>query len=682
MADLTHLENQLRTAPGILDCGAVEGRDAAGNETRTVFLVVGRDFDREVLRQYCLKAVDAVFLPFQMAVLTAIPRSASGAVDRTALAQLAALPAAPDRAAILQGAMEADRAMRFDEAIALFREAYALQPDNYNPLRDVGRILLLQGRAVEARAVLEVVARKLPRAPDVLVNLGVATMDSGDIAGALPNFQMAIVADPGFAPAHFNLGRALIALQRPDEAIPALAEAARLQPQKAENISMLATAYASAKRLSEAAESFQRSLALSPDHPIANHNLGVVLQELNRPSEAIPYFERAIAREPNYADAHRGIGLALDTMGRRKEAVRHLEDAARIRPGSGLYLRDIAQLAPEDDRPIAERRLDDAISDSRMPAHERVHLLAGKSYLRDRVGDHDGAFRHASEANALARSLFSYDESDELAIFDRVAEASRRMGSVASTAAHGNSPIFIVGMPRSGTTLVEQILASHPDVFGAGETDHLGESLLALGLGPFSGPQFMDGLPSLDPRRFATAGKDYLARTNALGSKPRVVSKTLANYLRLDLLRRMLPDARIILVVRDPRDTCVSRFMSVFFPGNPYAHELGELGRYHRRYERLMEFWRDAFPANAFLDVSYERLVADPEAEIRKILDYCNLAWDQKCLRFYETPRVISTPTRNEVRQPISSAPVGRWRRYERHLGPLLAALQSTPQNS
>jgi tetratricopeptide (TPR) repeat protein len=407
--------------------------------------------------------------------------------------------------------------------------------------------------------------------------------------------------------------------------------------------------------------------------------LGVALQDLNRPEEAVPQFERAIGIDPGFADAHRSIGIALQTMGRLDEARTHLEKALALAPRTGRHLRDLAESLEASEIEPFQARIEALLSDKTpLPAEDRIHLLAAMSSLQNRLGHYERAFQYAIEANTLARATHEYDEPSTFQAFRDVQKAfsPALLADKRDFGLESKLPIFIIGMPRSGSTLLEHILASHSKVHGAGEIDHLRSSVSALGRGPFGTPEFYNALPSMTNSEFTTAATSYLRRLGSLGSEPRVATKDLSNFYKVGLIHLMLPKAKFVHIVRDPIDTSVSRFMSVFHPGNAFAHNLAELGRYHRRYELLMDYWRSVLPAGIMLDVQYEDLVSNPEVEIRKLLAHCELEWEDACLDFHRTDRAVTTPTRRQVRQPAYLSSVGRWRRYRNFLEPLLEGLE------
>ena len=233
-------------------------------------------------------------------------------------------------------------------------------------------------------------------------------------------------------------------------------------------------------------------------------------------------------------------------------------------------------------------------------------------------------------------------------------------------------PVFILGMPRSGTTLVEQILASHPRVFGAGELFYLPE-LVSAGQ---AGSRFPGDFPTLSGERLREIGRRYCERLQSLAPKAdRITDKLPANFRFAGLIHLVLPKARIIHVRRDPVDTCFSCYSKLFPSGQDYTFELGELGRYYRGYESLMEHWRSVLPAGAMLEVQYETLVADIEGQARRMIEYCGLEWDERCLRFYETERSVRTASFAQVHKPLYGNAVGRWRPYRAHLRGLLDTL-------
>jgi len=280
----------------------------------------------------------------------------------------------------------------------------------------------------------------------------------------------------------------------------------------------------------------------------------------------------------------------------------------------------------------------------------------------------------------LKRRRISYDEAASLALFDRI-RAVFSPDFLSSRAGSGNPsrrPIFIVGMMRSGSTLVEQILASHPDVFAAGERLDFKEVYQELSASLASREKYPDTVPLFTAEQFRRLGDEYLTRIEPLAAghtASRISDKLPGNFSVVGLIHLALPNARIVHTIRDPVDTCLSCYSMLFGDDQPFAFDLGELGRYYRGYARLMEHWHRVLPKNAILSVKYEDLVGDFENQVRRILDHCGLEWNEACLSFYQTDRPVRTVSQVQVRQPLYQGSIGRWRPEGGILRPLLEGL-------
>jgi tetratricopeptide (TPR) repeat protein len=462
-------------------------------------------------------------------------------------------------------------------------------------------------------------------------------------------------------------------------------------------------------RLAEAEAHYRTVLVAFPRHPEALHGIGLISLHTGRFAEAIWHFEQVLAAEPRRASALMGLGDALAANGRQDDATDVLRRLIALEPGNaaahyalGHALKQLGQFAnsrTEFGRAVAlepgNPRLHYALAESapftdgdvRLPpledlargdsrftglARAELHFALFKAY--DDLKRHDEAFAHLAKGNRLWRSLLPYDESAIAAFFASLRQTYTKtaVAALAGTGHVSNMPVFVVGMPRSGTTLVEQILASHPDVFGGGELQYV-QDLLQAGL---AGPRYPMGLAELGPSGLRQFGGHYCLRLSRLAPNvERIVDKLPANFRHLGLLHLALPQARLIHVARDARDTCFSCYTQLFANGLNYAYDLGELGRYYKLAASLMEHWQTVLPRNAILDVQYESLVADFENEAKRLVAFCGLDWDESCLRFHETQRAVRTKSEFQVRRPLFTTSIGRWRPYERWLEPLFDAL-------
>lgn len=420
---------------------------------------------------------------------------------------------------------------------------------------------------------------------------------------------------------------------------------------------------------------FKRAAAAAPQSADAYCNLGISLNALARPGEALVAFDRALSIDPGHAHAQSGRGSAMLNLGRLDEARAAFERAVALMPAKPVFHYNLAESKRfrEGDPQIKELEALARDKTSFAPG-ERIYLHFALAKAYDDLKRYRPAFAHLKQGNALKRASLVYDETQAFDMLAGIA-AMFTPETMAARAGSGNSsevPIFIVGMPRSGTTLVEQMLASHPSVFGAGELNALTESIAPGG----STAPFALDVAKLSGDAIRRIGDRYLEKILPLAPNAlRIVDKMPGNFFHAGLIHLALPKARIIHMRRDPTDTCFSCFSKLFTKGHVYIYELGELGRYYRAYATLMAHWRAVLPASAMLEVEYETLVSDFEREARRIVAFCGLEWDARCLDFHKTERNVRTMSAFQVRRPVYVSSVGRWRPYAEWLGPLIDAL-------
>ncbi len=440
---------------------------------------------------------------------------------------------------------------------------------------------------------------------------------------------------------HNNLGVALRAEDQHDKAVVAYRRARALAPGDPAICINLGRALAACGYLAQSRSAFARAASLAPHAAAPWLHLGVVEQEFGHVRPALAAFDQALRRDQAcvsawYSRSDLKTFVSDDPDIARMEALLPLVD----RPG-----------VPPDD-PI------------------NLRFALGKAWLD--VGDDDRAFACFHEANRRKRAGFAYDIEADIARMGAIAEGFtpevlRQLGGLGDPS---ETPVFIIGLPRSGSSLVEQILASHPDIAGIGETAIL-TRLAGSGMAVLAEPgdHAADGLAQL--------ARAYLGRVSTLApGRLRVVDKELSHLRLAGLIHLMLPNARIIQCGRDLIDTCLSCYTHRFGGDQPFAYDLGELGRYARGAETLMAHWRAVLPGDRLMDVAYEDVVEDLEGQARRLVAFCGLPWDPACLRFHETSRAVRSSSSRQVRQALYGSSVGRWRRFERHLGPLLAALE------
>jgi tetratricopeptide (TPR) repeat protein len=585
-----------------------------------------------------------------------------------------AVALAPDLAPAHYGLASALLALgRAADALARLDQGLALEPDFAAAMTAKGSVLQALGRAEEAVTWHERALALTPDDASAHNNLGTALQALGRHEPASAHYAQALALDAASADFHVNRGKALHQLGRDEEAVAHYERALALAPRDAGALNDLGNALQSLGRHGEAVARYEQALALQPDFAAAHGNLANSLHALERHGEAIAHYQAAMAAKPGNAVAASNLGTALREIGRLAEARRAFEYAVALAPERALFhlnLAEVKRFAAGDPQLPALETL--ALRAEALPPEEQVELHFALAKARADLGEHAQAFRHLRQANALKRRTIAYDEATTLGELARIRSVftPALMRAKAGLGDPSALPVFIIGMPRSGTSLVEQIAASHPEIHGAGELSEFPAAAMA------GVADFPDGVAALAGDGLRGLGARYLAGLAPRAPAARRITDKLPSNFRLaGLIHLALPQARIIHVRRDPADTCWSCFATLFTAGQPFAYDLGELGRYFRAYEALMAHWRAVLPEGAMLEIRYEDIVADLEREARRIIAFCGLAWDAACLAFHATERPVRTASAAQVRQPIYHDAIGRWRRYGEELGPLLAAL-------
>lgn len=438
-------------------------------------------------------------------------------------------------------------------------------------------------------------------------------------------------------------------------------------------------ALAALGRFDAAEGAYRRALALRPQDAQVLCSWAAALAEDGRPEEAEQKARQAIALNPRLAQAHNNLALILKETGRLREAKAAAKQAIELAPRNPAYYEHLGMVHTfaEGDRYLtALEGLAENLSS--LGDTDRIHLHFALGKANEDISRFEDAFSHWLKGNALKRQQVGYDEAQTLAriehtraTFTRDVVAGREHSGVPSAL-----PIFVVGMPRSGSTLIEQILASHPLVCGGGELNLFDDSVGAMRNGLRGAPLFPDMVVDMSAEHCAALGSFYIDGLKKHAPQAaRITDKMPGNFLLVGLIHLALPNATIIHAVRDPADTCVSCFATNFTRGQPFTYDLAELGRHYNAYRSLMAHWHDILPPGRILDVHYEELVADLPGVARRIVEQCGLTWDARCLDFHRSERAVRTASAAQVRKPIYQSSVGRWRKYQSFLGPLLAEL-------
>ncbi len=431
-------------------------------------------------------------------------------------------------------------------------------------------------------------------------------------------------------------------------------------------------------RFNEAEALYQQVLREDPGNSSAMLALGILYSKREKPEQAIAKIQQLIEREPDNVEAHLRLGDVHRDHGRLDDAADSYRRALEYRPDSLHALSSLSIITRHTDYTDEIRRLESHFQDPDLPDASRRSLgfILGKAF--DDLGDYPKAFDYFTEANRLAKAQYSYSLPAQIdylkkmqEYFDEVHFERHR-----NTGIEDDSPIFVTGMPRSGTTLIEQILASHPDVYGGGERNDIPN--IVRELNRITNHPFPINMNLATAEILNEKARRYVTGIKSLaGSKQYFTDKAVSNIMYIGLIATMLPNAKIVYCSRDPRDQGLSCFQKDFGDTQPYCYDLSDIGTVNRESGQLMDHWLRVLP-DRIHPVRYEELVSDFENQVQSLLEYCGLPFDSRCLDFHQTKRLLNTQSLAQVRQPVYRSSVGRWKNYERQLQPLIEALEMT----
>ena len=621
---------------------------------------------------------------------------------------LADQPGEPNLTSLLGAAL--NRQGRGAEAEPLLRRALDEEPNYAKGHEELGRSLLQQGRAEEALSSLRQAVALDPKLQSAQIALVHALGESGRVTEAEAQMQEFLHADPA---------RELIAqggqhqrAGRLGEAEAAYREILRRDPRHVEALRLLALIAMKTEHYGQAEQLLKRVVEIAPDFLAAWIDLSrVQLEKLDLPGAqasierarllnprsaqvlihaatvearsgrheaAIANYRLATEINPRSTGAFLGLGNTLKTIGRQAEAIEAYRQAAALRPEQSEAWWSLSNLKTFRFEDTEVETMERQLESASLAEEARVQFSFALGKAMEDRGDFAGAFAHYERGNRTRRRLESYDPVQTEVINERI----RVVFDADFLVRHGGSghpdpaPIFVVGMPRSGSTLIEQVLASHSAVEATHELPEVGRLIQRMNRDRDDKLTYPEVVGHFDAGDFAAFGRAYVEATRQYrGGAARFIDKNPNNFANVGLLSVALPNARFINTCRHPLDNCFSCYRQLFARGQPFTYDLVELGEYYLEYDRMMRHWHAVLPGRV-LDVHYEDVVADLGHQARRVLEYCGLPWEDACLRFHETERAIRTASSEQVRQPIYESSIGIWRRYERELAPLLDVLQ------
>lgn len=611
------------------------------------------------------------------------------------------------------------KARKLAEAEQYLRHSIQLAPNFAKPHADLGHLLLQTRRAEEAAVILQKAVELEPAEGDAWFNLGKALAVLGKGREADAAFEKSFDLNPerkalALAAEHHQQGRI-------EQAERMLRELLRNSPDNVDALRLLGVLSLAAGRLQEAERLLKRATHMAPDFADAQLDLGKVYKEQHKLADAIAALERAIALEPGnffghfllasvlapaartddavaayrkalelrprHSGAWLGLGHALKTAGEQEEAIAAYRECLRLRPGSGETWWSMANLKTyklsNDDIHAMQQQLakqDGTGEDEEgFSTQSRVNMLFALAKAYEDRGDDHLAWEYYVQGNSTQRMLENYDPvrtevvNDEIiSVFNpEFLEQQKGLGHTS------DEPIFVIGLPRSGSTLLEQILASHSQVEGTSELPYVGVIANTAGRNRADGLIYPRALRDVAPDKWAAMGQTYLdlARIHRGLGKPRFIDKMPNNFPHVGLLHLMFPNAKIIDARRYPLDSTLSCYRQLFARGQSFVYDLTDIGEYFLQYQRMMDYWHEVLPGRV-LTVQYEDMVTDFDNQLARLLEYCGLPFEESCSRFWETSRPVRTASSEQVRQPIYTQSIHRWRRYEAELAELIEVLQ------
>lgn len=573
------------------------------------------------------------------------------------------------------------RQNRPEEALDIFNAALAISRNDPDILMAMGILNGMLGRYSESEKFLQSLTGLNPKLSAAHYNLAIAQKCQGKLQQAATSYRAAISSDPNVPDYYNNLGNILLDLNEPDDAIECFNRAIALSPQSPDYYYNLGRALMARGLTDKAIDAYNTTIQLKADHVAAYKALGSARLSNGNTDEAESLYRHAMKLDPGDHEAIAGLANVYTHMRKHDEAYKLLLPLLSADSASTSVAISFAEIAPaigkeKDAIELLENRLS-SHNETSGNLRAQIHFRLGKFY--DKQEDYQSAFIHYQKGNSLRSGTASSVNSFKDLVNKLIDTFTENfLGHAPKASASPLQAIFIVGMPRSGSTLVEQIISSHPDVHGAGELDTLPAIVDSIPGLVKETVLYPDAIQSLEAEHIQSLSNDYYSHIASIAPEAGYVTdKMPSNFINLGLIRLLFPDARIIHCKRNPIDTCLSCYFQDFAGHHPYTTDLAALGNYYHEYKRLMAHWDSVLDAEIY-DLYYDNLVNDFEATCKNLIEYCGLEWNDACLEFYANKRKVLTASSNQVNKPLYKSSVNRWKNYEAFISPLLSVLSNT----
>lgn len=534
--------------------------------------------------------------------------------------------------------------------------------------------LYSEGKIEQAIDEIKELNERFPNEPTLFNIIGACYKTLGDLHSAAKMFEIAVKINPKYAEAHFNLGVILKALGRIDQAIRSYQKAISILPNYPDAYNNIGNIFHELKRFSEAIDSYEWAIAFRHDFFQAYNNLGLCLSDFGNSELAVNNFRKAIEIEPNYIDAHFNLGISMKELGKRRESINSFESVLKIDSTHAKAHRNLSVIKKYTSEDPQISVIESLLNSDTLSESESIELNFAMAKVYEDLDDSKKFFKFLDKANKLNKNSLNYSIDEDKKRFFVLKKLFSTLPPTLSKnkkTLNDFQPIFILGMPRSGTSLIEQILASHNKVYGAGELKFLGEYSISC-----LNKIVSEGSKKITNKELISLRSKYLTSLNQINTNKKIITDKMPdNFKYVGFILSAFPDAKIIHVKRDPIATCWSNYKSFFATGgNGFASNQEDIAEFYNLYKDLMEFWNKLFP-NKIFEISYEDLTINQEKETRKLLKYCDLNWDSNCLNFYENNRMVKTVSSLQVREKIYQGSSEIWKKYEENLKPLINGL-------
>ena len=537
--------------------------------------------------------------------------------------------------------------------------------------------LYSNGKIQEALNTVEALIKDYPNEPLLFNISGACYKAIGQVDAAVKCYEKALAIKPDFAEAHNNLGVTIQDLGQLNTAVRCFEKALALKPDYAEAHNNLGIVLMKLHQPDDAVKSYKNAIAIKPDYAKAYNNLGNTFMEMGQVKIAVKSYEKALTLKPDYVGVHNNLGISLTELGQLDAAVKCYEKALAIKPDFAEVHYNLSKHKKYTPSDPQITKMQSLLSSDTLSPSDRRHLCFALAKVNENLDNQGELFKYLHEANRLRKHELNYSFDRSKTLFSTVKEIfSSTYPDIEKSLASEPStfkPIFIVGMPRSGTTLVEQITSSHPAVHGAGELRTFTDIL-----NPILRDNLAHSKNNLPDKTFLSIRQQYLDSLSRFNVPENVITdKMPLNFIYIGFILTAFPEAKIIHMKRDARATCWSIYKNYFHnKGNGFSYNQEDLAGFYGLYTDLMDFWHQLFPDKIY-DMCYEDLTTNQEEETRKLLQYCELDWDENCLNFHTSKRTVKTSSSLQVRQKMYQGSSEAWKKYEVHLKPLIKALSA-----